>query len=155
MLLNYNVMKKLIILIASILFILLIFKSEAIDTKAVPKKMVSINNALIALNRQKNDELYEIRESSDAEIEEAMEKYGIRYIVFSKSQANTSVRYSFKAWFDWLTPYRYYKFSSTGYTEEDQVESIEAAIENNTKDYYHFCQKMDRNNWFYCQSQPN
>ncbi len=148
-------MKKVMLSALVALIIGLAIQGQEVDQHTLAPEFVEANSALMRLSNKTGDTFFEITESSDGKLSALIKTYGIRRILFHQSPINTSVRYSFKAWFDWLTPYRYYKFSSTGYTEEDQVESIKAAIENNTEDYYHFCQKMDRNNWFYCQSQPN
>ncbi len=82
-----------------------------------------------------------------------MKKHSIKRITFSKINQRISIRYSFGGWASWLMPYRYYLFSSDGYTEECQVKSVRQSVKDETEEFYHFCQKLKYENWFYCESQ--
>jgi hypothetical protein len=43
-----------------------------------------------------------------------------------------------------------YQYSQNNYTEEDQVNSIVVALEQNQSDISHFCQPLSQKHWFLC-----
>lgn len=137
------------IILLSCLFI----RESGINTYAVSQDLVKINNELIDSNKVNGDIFFDIRNSSEPYIRSLMKKHSIKRITFSKINQRISIRYSFGGWASWLMPYRYYLFSSDGYTEEYQVKSVRQSVKDETEEFYHFCQKLEYENWFYCESQ--
>ncbi len=84
------------------------------------------------------------------EIAQIMNVLDIKRVVFLKSGnyfKGTFIIDTFKLGASW-----YFVYSEDGYTEEEQVDSIEEAIKNNQQEYYHYCEKLNQNYWFICSN---
>ncbi|MHC6529355.1 hypothetical protein [Vibrio proteolyticus] len=148
-----NSLKKVLLVMVVILLLYIFFKGKDINNQEISQDFIDANNELIESSKMNDDVFLDIRSSSNANVNTIMKRYNIKRVIFHKSAKRVSVRYSFGDWLYWLNPSRYYLFSSDGYTEEYQVKSIKQSVENGTESFYHFCQKLDRENWFYCESQ--
>ncbi|MCE2030060.1 hypothetical protein [Sessilibacter corallicola] len=84
------------------------------------------------------------------EITQILNALDVKRVVFLKSGdyfKGTFIIDSFNLGSSW-----YFVYSEDGYTEEEQVDSIEDAIKNNKQEYYHYCEKLNQNYWFICSN---
>ncbi len=84
------------------------------------------------------------------EITQILSEHDVKRVVYLKSGdyfKGTFIIDTFNLEGGW-----YFVYSEDGYTEEEQVDSIEDAIKNNKQEYYHYCEKLRQNYWFACSN---
>jgi hypothetical protein len=122
------------------------------EIKGTPTDLITITRLLKSSSHDKNSVLLSITDSKDENIRRLMRDNDIAHIFFYKQDEQISITFKIDIWLQWIRPKHYFKFSLNGYTEEYQVHSIRDSIAKNTHDFYHFCQKLDIQGWFYCES---
>ncbi|HIF9343647.1 TPA: hypothetical protein ACX6RU_003783 [Photobacterium damselae] len=111
------------------------------------------NNLVIndnELNSKENKSELEVR------IYDEMKKNNIYRIIYRNNSKVESIAYDVDYFMSFFTGNKSYVYSSDGYTEELQVDSIDEFLEDFDPEvdgkYFAVCEKLGRKNWFYCEN---
>ncbi|HIF9372183.1 TPA: hypothetical protein ACX6RV_000011 [Photobacterium damselae] len=102
------------------------------------------------LNSKENKNNLEIK------IYDEMKKNNIYRIIYRNDSKVESIAYDVDYFMSFFTGNKSYIYSSDGYTEELQVDSIDEFLEDFDPEvdgkYFAVCEKLGRKNWFYCEN---